>query len=144
VISRNISNTILLLDDVRDLQSSWSGGSIFILLVGEDINADNSGFGWSMFSRLGCGVLGNFARESLQHTVSTLLDATGGSGNTVWGSSFNFLEISLIFWHLLNQKYYVGIKSNSFINTQTISLTNQSDKLRFLSALCIDLTEKWE
>ena len=113
VIARDVGNSVLLLGDVGDLHGSWGGGSIFILLVGEDINADNGGLGGSMFSRLGSGVLADLAWESLQHAVSTLLDATSCSGSAVGWAGFNFLEISLIVWHLLNQKYYVGIKSNS-------------------------------
>lgn len=106
----DVSNLQLGLGDNGHLHVGRGGGSIFILLVGEDIDADNGGFGRAMLSGFGGGVLGDLAGVALEHAVASLFDATSGGGGAVGRSSLCLLEF-LVVRHLLKQNYYVGSKS---------------------------------
>lgn len=71
------------LGDDWHLHVGRGGGSVFVFLVGEDINAHDGGLGRSMLSGFGGGVLSDLAGVALEHAVASLLDATGGGGGAV-------------------------------------------------------------
>jgi len=74
IITINIGDFHFSLDDDGNLDSSSSGGGIFVLLVSEDVSADNGGFGRSVLSGLSSGVFYHFAGVSLEHAMASLLD----------------------------------------------------------------------
>ena len=70
-----------------ELTKVWEGGgsrsSVLVLLVGEDVDSDDGGFGGAVLAGLGSGVFDHLAGETLEHAVATLLNAAGGRGHAV-------------------------------------------------------------
>ena len=83
VLFIDVGDFVLVLGDVGDLDGGGGGGSIFVFFVGEDVNSDDGGFGGSMLSWFGSGVLGHFAGVALEHAVAALLDLAGSGGSAV-------------------------------------------------------------
>ena len=83
VLGGDVCDLVLLLEDVGDLEGGGSRSSVLVLLVGEDVDSDDGGFGGAVLAGLGSGVFDHLAGETLEHAVATLLNAAGGRGHAV-------------------------------------------------------------
>ena len=115
VVLINVGNFVLDLGDNGDLDGGGGGGGVLVLLVGEDIDADDGGLGGPMLSGLGGGVFSHFAGVPLEHAVASLLDRTGGGGLTIGGAGLSLFKIFVV-GHLLKLNI-CWFEFNSFINT---------------------------
>lgn len=92
----NLSDLHFGLSNVGDLHCRGGRGSVFVFFVGEDVDANYGGFGGSMFSWFGSGILGHLAGKALEHTVTALLDTTSSCGGAIGGTGLNLLKFLVV------------------------------------------------